>query len=149
MLCGVLLEPVHCRVEGKGRPIQGAEARQTPRFGQTLARGRCHGFQHRSLVDSSWQYAIVSPVHSHAKPSKILFVPHRLGRGKRGMHLVILIIGNWCRWKYYEQRGELVDIEGDKAFEIGLRTWAHWVDRNVDHTKTTVFFRSISPEHKR
>lgn len=29
-----------------------------------------------------------------------------------------------------------------------MRTWANWIDQNVNLTKTTVFFRSISPEHK-
>lgn len=28
-------------------------------------------------------------------------------------------------------------------------TWAYWIDLNVDPAKTTVIFRSISPEHKR
>lgn len=40
------------------------------------------------------------------------------------------------------------DIENKSAFEIAMKTWAQWVDQNVDSNKTTVFFRSISPEHK-
>ncbi|GKU93408.1 hypothetical protein SLEP1_g7001 [Rubroshorea leprosula] len=33
------------------------------------------------------------------------------------------------------------------ALEKGLRTWANWVDSNVDRTRTRVFFQSISPTH--
>ncbi|PKU82089.1 protein trichome birefringence-like 42 [Dendrobium catenatum] len=58
--------------------------------------------------------------------------------------------GRTRSWKYYEWRGQLVeDMERDAAYEIAMRTWATWVDRHVNRDKTAVFFRSISPEHKR
>jgi len=40
------------------------------------------------------------------------------------------------------------DMEGYAAFETALRTWASWIDQTVNATKASVFFRSISPEHK-
>ncbi|XP_042395334.1 protein trichome birefringence-like 1 isoform X1 [Zingiber officinale] len=39
-------------------------------------------------------------------------------------------------------------MEPAETFNRALRTWAHWVDRNIDPRRTAVFFRSISPEHK-
>ncbi|XP_020583651.1 protein trichome birefringence-like 42 isoform X2 [Phalaenopsis equestris] len=58
--------------------------------------------------------------------------------------------GRMRSWKYYEWRGELVgEMERDSAYGIAMRTWADWVDRHVNPNKTAVFFRSISPEHKR
>jgi len=42
-----------------------------------------------------------------------------------------------------------VEMAGEEAFNRALRTWARWVDRNIDPTRTRVFFRSVSPEHKR
>lgn len=39
-------------------------------------------------------------------------------------------------------------METKSAFEIAMKTWAKWVDENVDSNKSKVFFRSISPEHK-
>lgn len=39
-------------------------------------------------------------------------------------------------------------MEVETAFGIAMRTWASWVDQNVDKNKTRVLFRSISPEHK-
>ncbi|GMI88966.1 TRICHOME BIREFRINGENCE-LIKE 44, POWDERY MILDEW RESISTANT 5 [Hibiscus trionum] len=43
--------------------------------------------------------------------------------------------------KYYQDMDRLV------AMEKGLRTWANWVDTNVDISRTRVFFQSISPDH--
>lgn len=40
------------------------------------------------------------------------------------------------------------NMEIESAFEMAMNTWASWIDQNVDVTKTRVFFRSISPEHK-
>lgn len=39
-------------------------------------------------------------------------------------------------------------MEIEKAFGLGMKTWANWIDQNVDANKTKVFFRSISPDHK-
>lgn len=56
---------------------------------------------------------------------------------------------NFCRWELFEHDGKLMEnLNVDEAFEIAMETWAHWIDENVDATKTMVFFRSISPEHK-
>lgn len=55
-----------------------------------------------------------------------------------------------CRWNYFERREQLTEaMEANEAFNRALRTWARWVDGSVDPAKTTVFFRSVSPEHKR
>lgn len=43
--------------------------------------------------------------------------------------------------KYYQ------DMDRLAALEKGMRTWANWVDSNIDTTRTRVFFLSISPTH--
>jgi hypothetical protein len=54
-----------------------------------------------------------------------------------------------CRWDLFEYEGKVVEkMEIESAFEIAMKTWAGWVDKNVEKTKTKVFFRSISTEHK-
>lgn len=39
-------------------------------------------------------------------------------------------------------------MEIESAFGMAMKTWARWIDQNVDQSSTKVFFRSISPEHK-
>ncbi|KAI0504144.1 hypothetical protein KFK09_015092 [Dendrobium nobile] len=41
------------------------------------------------------------------------------------------------------------EIERVTAYERVLRTWARWVEANVDSEKTSVFFNSMSPLHIR
>ncbi|KAK3409805.1 hypothetical protein EUGRSUZ_J01893 [Eucalyptus grandis] len=43
--------------------------------------------------------------------------------------------------RYYEDMDRLV------ALGTGLRTWANWVDANVDRARTRVFFQGVSPTH--
>ncbi|XP_010264606.1 PREDICTED: protein PMR5 [Nelumbo nucifera] len=51
-------------------------------------------------------------------------------------------------WDYMESGGLLYqDMDRLVAFKRGMRTWAKWVDSNVDRTKTRVFFQAISPTH--
>lgn len=35
------------------------------------------------------------------------------------------------------------------SYKMGLRTWADWVDLNVNPNKTRVFFTTMSPTHHR
>ncbi|KAM7259392.1 hypothetical protein ACFE04_015133 [Oxalis oulophora] len=51
-------------------------------------------------------------------------------------------------WDYIESGGEYYqDMDRLVAMEKGVKTWAHWIDSNIDRTKTKVFFLSISPTH--
>ncbi|XP_020597584.1 protein ESKIMO 1-like [Phalaenopsis equestris] len=50
----------------------------------------------------------------------------------------------------FDEGSKLYDeIERATAYERVLRTWARWVEGNVDSEKTTVFFNSMSPLHIR
>ncbi|XP_047317521.1 protein trichome birefringence-like 3 [Impatiens glandulifera] len=35
------------------------------------------------------------------------------------------------------------------GYKIGLKTWANWVDSNINPNKTRVFFTTMSPTHTR
>lgn len=39
------------------------------------------------------------------------------------------------------------DMDRLVALEQGLRTWARWIDTNIDRSRTRVFFQGISPTH--
>ncbi|CAD6237867.1 unnamed protein product [Miscanthus lutarioriparius] len=57
--------------------------------------------------------------------------------------------GKLRAWDHLEWDGKMVQMAGEEAFDGALRTWARWVDYNIDPSRTRVFFRSVSPEHKR
>ncbi|XAR55811.1 hypothetical protein NMG60_11036017 [Bertholletia excelsa] len=35
------------------------------------------------------------------------------------------------------------------AYRLGLKTWANWIDSNIDPNRTRVFFTTVSPTHTR
>ncbi|KAJ4725558.1 Protein trichome birefringence-like [Melia azedarach] len=56
--------------------------------------------------------------------------------------------GSLQGWDYMESEGTYYkDMDRLAALEKGLRTWANWVEKNIDRAKTRVFFQSISPTH--
>ncbi|PON96402.1 Trichome birefringence-like family [Trema orientale] len=77
------------------------------------------------------------------------------GNGWRGMDLLIFNTWHWWThtgrsqpWDYIQEGNKLYkDMNRLIAFYKGLTTWARWVNRNVDPTKTKVFFQGISPTH--
>lgn len=51
-------------------------------------------------------------------------------------------------WDYIRDGSNLVkNMDRLEAFYKGLTTWAHWVEANVDPSKTKLFFQGISPTH--
>nr|GLL33395.1 protein PMR5-like [Ipomoea trifida] len=51
-------------------------------------------------------------------------------------------------WEYMEYGGSMYeDMDRVDAMERALRTWARWVESNVDMSRSRVFFQSISPTH--
>ncbi|KAK4603014.1 hypothetical protein RGQ29_011837 [Quercus rubra] len=75
-----------------------------------------------------------------------------------GAHIMVFNTGHW--WEhplkikelgFFQYRKNVVEVdkmETELAFEMAMKTWARWIDKNVDMNNTKVFFRSISPEHK-
>ncbi|OVA09194.1 PMR5 N-terminal domain [Macleaya cordata] len=74
----------------------------------------------------------------------------------RDADIMVFNTGHWWThrgklqaWDFFQHEGKLVqNLEVEIAFEIAMKTWARWIDLNVNPSKTTVFFRGISPEHK-
>ncbi|KAF9609470.1 hypothetical protein IFM89_016469 [Coptis chinensis] len=72
-----------------------------------------------------------------------------------GMDMLIFNTWHWWThrgrnqpWDYMQEAGKLYkDMNRLVAFYKGMTTWARWVDRSVDPTKTKVFFQGISPTH--
>lgn len=52
------------------------------------------------------------------------------------------------RWDYVQDGSTITkDMDRLVAFNKGMKTWAQWVDLNVDPLRTKVFFQGISPTH--
>ncbi|XP_042486344.1 protein trichome birefringence-like 38 [Macadamia integrifolia] len=79
------------------------------------------------------------------------------GDAWKGLDTLIFNTWHWWtykgalqKWKYLEAGTRIFrDFNRLEAFEMGLKTWAQWVDTNVDPSKTKVFFQGISPSHYR
>lgn len=73
----------------------------------------------------------------------------------RGVDILSFNTGHWWThkgalqgWDYMDLGGKLYeDMDRLVALERGLRTWARWIDANIDKTKTKIFFQGISPTH--
>ncbi|KZV56296.1 protein trichome birefringence-like 43 [Dorcoceras hygrometricum] len=71
----------------------------------------------------------------------------------------VMIFDSWHWWLHSgrKQPWDLVtygntkvkDLDRLTAYEKALRTWAKWIDGNVDTTKAKVFFQGVSPDHDR
>ncbi|KAG4181757.1 hypothetical protein ERO13_A09G003420v2 [Gossypium hirsutum] len=69
----------------------------------------------------------------------------------------VLIFDTWHWWLHtgrkqswdYVQDNNVThkDMNRTVAYEKALRTWARWVNLNVDPAKTKVFFQGVSPDH--
>ncbi|PIN24386.1 hypothetical protein CDL12_02919 [Handroanthus impetiginosus] len=77
------------------------------------------------------------------------------GNAWTGVDVLSFNTGHWWThkgtlqgWEYMEAGGTLYqDMDRYMAMERGMRTWAKWVDSNIDTSKTRVFFQGISPTH--
>lgn len=56
-------------------------------------------------------------------------------------------MGRWGSFANGEEGYE--ELDASVSYRIGLKTWANWVDSNIDPNKTRVFFTTMSPTHQR
>ncbi|KAE8706775.1 Trichome birefringence-like 6 [Hibiscus syriacus] len=66
--------------------------------------------------------------------------------------IMVFNTGHWwanrLRWDMFRyKRNVFADMRIETAFKVAMKTWARWIERNVDTNKTTVYFRGMSPPH--
>ncbi|KAL4368626.1 hypothetical protein GQ457_05G019840 [Hibiscus cannabinus] len=78
-------------------------------------------------------------------------------KAKNWKNVDYLIFNTYIWWRYPTikvQQGssddgatDYVDVDQNAAYEAALKSWAKWVEENVDVNQTSVFFSSMSPTH--
>ena len=63
------------------------------------------------------------------------------------MHVYIYTQHRWGSFANGDEGYE--ELEAPTAYLIALKTWANWVDSNINPNKTQVFFTTMSPTHMR
>ncbi|MCL7044763.1 hypothetical protein MKW94_022081 [Papaver nudicaule] len=78
-------------------------------------------------------------------------------RGDAWKKADVVIFNTWHWWIHAKklqpwdkiQEGNMTykDLDRVVAFEKGLTTWSQWIDKNINHQTTQVYYLGISPSH--
>ncbi|XP_021775668.1 protein trichome birefringence-like 3 [Chenopodium quinoa] len=109
-------------------------------------------------VEFFWSPFLVELNKNHSSGKRVLVLDKLSPNSVQWPNADIIIFNtghHWTQvppkraWDLFEYKGKLTEkMPLHQAFTRAIRTWANWVDKNIDQKKTNVFFRSISVEHQ-
>ncbi|KAG6595393.1 Protein trichome birefringence-like 3, partial [Cucurbita argyrosperma subsp. sororia] len=139
-----------------------------PEDKKSLKRGRFHSVfsakEYKATIEFYWAPFLVhsnsdNPIIGDPK-QRILRVDSVANHSKHWTNVDILVFNTYVWWMSgvkikslwgsFENGEEgYEELDTPIAYRIGLKTWANWVDSNVNPNKTRVFFTTMSPTHTR
>ncbi|KAL7092671.1 hypothetical protein ACP275_12G178000 [Erythranthe tilingii] len=139
-----------------------------PEGQKSMKRGRTHTIfkakEYNATIEFYWAPFLVesnTDVHIIADPKKrILKVDSVDKHAKHWIGVDILVFNTYVWWmsglKIKSLWGSFAngeegyeELDAPVSYKLGLKTWANWVDSNVNPNKTKVFFTTMSPTHQR
>ncbi|BFG36437.1 hypothetical protein CerSpe_227110 [Prunus speciosa] len=139
-----------------------------PEDQKSIRRGRAHTVfkakEYNASIEFYWAPFLVesnSDLHIIGNPKeRILKVDSIAKHAQHWEGVDILVFNTYVWWmsgytikSYWGSfpNGEegYEELEAPAAYRIALKTWANWVDSNVNPNKTRVFFTTMSPTHMR
>ncbi|KAF8043430.1 hypothetical protein BT93_A1691 [Corymbia citriodora subsp. variegata] len=114
-----------------------------------------HAKKYNCIVEFYWSPFLVQLEVDRANGTRILNLDKICTSAKKwiGAHIMIFNTGHWWvqrnTWNVVQYKQKLFqNMETELAFKIAMKTWAGWINKNVNASATRVYFRSISPEHQ-
>ncbi|KAF3320746.1 protein trichome birefringence-like 36 [Carex littledalei] len=117
-----------------------------------------HAIDFETSIEFSWAPLLVE-LKEEGNNQRVLHLDSIKENAKYWVGVDILVFdsahwwthtGKYRSWDVYKEgRRIFTDLNPIVAYEIGLTTWANWVDSNLDPNRTKIIFRSVAPRHNR
>ncbi|XP_073060207.1 protein trichome birefringence-like 3 [Primulina eburnea] len=139
-----------------------------PEGKKSIKRGRVHTVfrakEYNATIEFYWAPFLVesnTDLHIITDPKKrILRVDSVEKHAQNWIGVDILVFNTYVWWmsglrinslwgSFANGEEGYEELDASVSYRIGLKTWANWVDSNIDPNKTRVFFTTMSPTHQR